>query len=154
MDLEFRKVTKRYGGQVALDEVSLRLEPGQIVALLGLNGAGKSTLLRCASGLVAPESGEILYDGRALAREDLATRRRFLFMPDTPILFPTETVVRNLAIMLRLYEADGPGAEERVLSLLEEFDLLPVAKARVGEISRGEAYKVGLVALFAVDPEI
>ena len=88
MKVELQGVTRRYGWVRALDEVSLRLEPGQRVAMLGLNGAGKTTLLRCRAGVVASDRGEVLFDGRALRRDDLPLPRRlFNFLPDFPLLF-------------------------------------------------------------------
>src|ERR1700712_3396776 len=106
MHIKTEGLTRRYGKRPALDNVSLEIEPGQIVALLGLNGAGKSTLLRCLAALTAPTKGEVLYDGAPLRREDLAPRRRYFFLPDVPLFIGQETVLRNLAIMLRLYERD------------------------------------------------
>ena len=76
------------------------------------------------------------------------------FLPDFPLLFWEETVSRNIAIVLRLYEADGPGAENRVLELLRDFDLLPLALRPMATLSRGQIYKTGLVALMAADPEV
>src|SRR4051812_20900250 len=105
MHIKTEGLTRRYR-RPALDEVSLEIEPGQIVALLGLNGAGKSTLLRCLAGLTAPTRGEVYYDGQPLRREDLATRRRYFFLPDVPLLVGNFTVLRNLASMLHLYEMD------------------------------------------------
>jgi ABC-type multidrug transport system ATPase subunit len=63
-------------------------------------------------------------------------------------------VIRNIGIVLRTYEADGPGAEERVLDLLADFDLLPLALRPVSSLSRGQAYKAGLVAMMAADREL
>lgn len=154
MHLKLEHVTKRYGRQEGLVDVSAEIGPGQIVAVIGLNGAGKSTLLRCLSGLSGFSSGSAKYDGRELSREDLALRRRIFFLPDFPTLFPGETVLRNLSRILRLYEADGAGSEDRVLALMDELDLLPLAKHELARLSRGQIFKVALTALVAVDPEL
>lgn len=139
--VELKEVTKRYGSAVALDRVSLVLEPGQIIAVLGPNGAGKTTLLRLLAGIAGPDRGEVLMDGVPFNREASATRRRLAFLPDFPALFPDQTLLRNLAIGLRLYEADRPGVEQRVLDLLEELDLLTLAEMPAETLSRGQAYK-------------
>jgi len=154
MDIEFRDVSKSYNGVPALDRVSLRIDPGQIVSLLGPNGAGKTTLLRCVAGIAAPDRGAVYLDGEPFRRDRLDLRRRMHFLPDFPFLFPDQSVVRNVAIVLRLFEADGDGAEERVLALLGDFDMLPLALRRVGSLSRGQAYKAGLIAMMAADPEV
>ncbi len=154
MKIETRGVLKSYRSVRALDRVSLEIAPGQIVSLLGANGAGKTTLLRCLAGIAAPDAGELYFDEQPFRRDRLDLRKRLFFLPDFPLLFWEESVVRNIAIVLRLYEADIPGAEERVLTLLRDYDLLPLALRPVNSLSRGQAYKAGLVALLAADPEV
>ena len=75
-------------------------------------------------------------------------------LPDFPLHFWEQSVLRNIAIVLRVFEADGPGVEQRVLELLREFDLLPLALRPVGSLSRGQAYKAALVAMLAADREV
>ena len=154
MKIETRALTKRYGTLRALDRVSLEIEPGQIVALLGPNGAGKSTLLRCLAGLAGLDQGAIYYDDQLLQRDRLDLRRRLCFLPDFPPLFSTASVLRNLSIFLRIYETPLAGIEDKVVALLRDFDLLPLAESPVFTLSRGQMYKAALVALLAVDPEV
>ena len=151
---QLKGVTKKYGRTYALNDVSLDFEPGQIVAILGPNGAGKTTLLRCLAGVVAPDRGELRFDGELFRREDLVVRRRMMFLPDFPMLFYDDTVARNLAIFLRLYEAERADSASQVIELLREFDLLPLAASPPMALSRGQIYKVALSGLLAVDPEI
>lgn len=154
MHIELRAVSKRFGDNRVLDRVSLEIEPGQIVVVLGANGAGKTTLLRLLAGILSPNTGKIWYDDQPFGRNDLELRRRLFFLPDFPSLIGEVSALRNLALILRLYGADGPGVEERVLAHLEEFDLLHLAEAPVDSLSRGQFYKVALTALFVVDPEL
>ena len=154
MHIALEHVTRAYGKLRALDEVSLRIEPGQIVSLLGPNGAGKTTLLRCLAGISVPDSGRILYDGEHFRRDRIDLRRRFLFIPDFPFVYPEMTLLGHLGMVLRLYEADDPEAEERVLRLLEDFDILPLIDSKLGKLSRGQTYKAALTALGAVDPDL
>lgn len=154
MNIEVRGLQKSYGRVRALDKVSLEISPGQIVSLLGPNGAGKTTLLRCLAGIASPDHGDVYYDGEVFRRNRLDLRRRFSFLPDFPFLFWEQTAIRNIGIILRLYETDGPGVEARVVELLRELDLLPLANTPVQCLSRGQAYKTALAALLAVDPEV
>lgn len=154
MKIELRGVLKTYNSARALDRVSLEIEPGQIVSLLGPNGAGKTTLIRCLAGIAAPDKGGVYLDDQEFRRDRMDLRRRLHLLPDAPFLFWDQSVVRNVAIVLRLFEADGPGAEQRVLELLRDFDLLPLALRPVHSLSRGQAYKCGLVSLLAADPEV
>jgi ABC-2 type transport system ATP-binding protein len=154
MRVELHEVTKRYGSTRALEAVSLTFSPGEIVAVIGVNGAGKTTLLRALAGIVAPEKGTIEFDGETFARNRLDQRKRFWFLPDFPPLLPEETVLANLSLFLRLFEADRPGVEERVLALLQQCDLVGLAHAPVGTLSRGQAYKTALIALLCADPQL
>jgi ABC-type multidrug transport system ATPase subunit len=154
MKIELRGVLKSYRSLRALDFVSLQIDPGQIVSLLGPNGAGKTTLIRCLAGIAAPDKGAIYFDDQEFNRERIDLRRRLYLLPDFPLLFWDQSILRNITIVLRLFDADGPGAETRVLQLLQEFDLLPLALRPVRSLSRGQAYKAGLVALIAADREV
>ena len=154
MKIELRGVLKTYRSQHALDYVSLEIMPGQIVGVLGANGAGKTTLLRCLAGIAAPDKGEVLFDGEPFRRDRLDMRSRLFTLPDFPFLFWEHSIIRNLAMILRVYDADGAGTEERVLQLLRDFDLLPLALRRVQTLSRGQIYKTGLVAMIAADRDV
>lgn len=154
MLVELHAVSKAYGNVRALDRVSLEILPGQVVAVLGANGAGKTTFLRLLAGIAAPDRGSVSLDGEPFRRDRLDQRRRLHFLPDFPPLLPQDTVLANLALVLKLFGRDGPGIEQAVLDRLEEFDLLPLADALVGTLSRGQAYKVALTALLVVDPEL
>lgn len=153
MRISVDSLAKRYGKVRALDNITLAIEPGQILSLLGINGAGKTTLLRCLSGIVAG-SGNIQYDSEKFTRGNMGLRRRIGFLPDFPIAFPHSTVLRHIGMVLRLYEADQPAMEPRVLELLRGFDLMPLIDTSIAKLSRGQAYKTALAALLAVDPEL
>lgn len=154
MHLELSRVCKTYGNTRALDSLSLSLEPGKVVAVLGSNGAGKSTLLRVLSGLVKPDRGEVLYDGQAFDSNDLALRRRIVFLPDFPPFFDGVPLIDNLGILLKVYHADGPEAPDRILHWLQQFDLLELAEKPIHTLSRGQIYKTALAALLTIDPEL
>src|ERR1700686_3570362 len=108
-------ISKRFGTHVALDDVSLTIETGEVVAIIGRSGSGKTTLLRCVNGLELPDSGEILFDGRRVERSRAglrALRREIGIVFQSFNLFPHLTVERN--ITLGLTEAKGmPLAEAR-----------------------------------------
>ncbi len=154
MEVELREVSRRYGRIRALDAVSLKLGAGELVAVLGLNGAGKTTLLRCLAGVLAPDRGAVLLNGKEFRRDDLALRRQLFFLPDFPLLFWDRSIIHNLSIVLRLHEQETADAPQRALALLRELDLLPLANRPVGSLSRGQLYKTALAALCLVDPEL
>jgi ABC-type multidrug transport system ATPase subunit len=154
MKIALENASKKFAKVLALRNVTVTFEPGQIVGLVGPNGAGKTTLLRCLAGILVCDHGQIRYDGDQLQRDRLDLRRRFHFLPDFPVFLPAPTMIRHIGMMLRLYQADGDGSEERVLQLLRDFDLLPLAEAAPLALSRGQLYKAALAGLMAVDPEV
>jgi ABC-type multidrug transport system ATPase subunit len=154
MEIVLESVSKKFGSLRALDEVSLTIGAGQIVAVVGPNGAGKTTLLRCLSAIAAPDTGRIFYDGERFNRGRVDLRARLAFLPDFPLVFPGLTVARHVAMMLGLYGVEGDGAAPIVTQHLYEFDLLPLIDTRVGQLSRGQIYKTALTALLSVDPEL
>lgn len=154
MKIELRAVSKSYGRVCALDRASLEIGAGQCVAILGANGAGKTTLLRCLAGIAAPDSGAIQFNDIPFERDNLELRRKLSFLPDFPVVFFEMPVLRHIGMVLRVYEADVAGVEERVLQLLKDFDLFTVAENPLNTLSRGQIYKTALVALIAVNPEV
>ena len=154
MRIRFDRVSKRFGPVHALRDVSTSIEPGRIVAVLGPNGAGKSTLLRCLSGVAVPSSGRILFDEEPFRRGEVGQRRRVSFLPDAPLFFPQMTVIQHIAMAARLYQANPEGLESRVADDLEQLDILSSAATPIFKLSRGQAYKTALVALFATRPEL
>ena len=154
MKIELRSVSKSYGKARALDRASLEIQQGQIVAILGANCAGKTTLLRCLAGIAAPDGGDIVYDDQPFSRDDLELRRRISFLPDFPVVFYEMSVLRHIGMVLRVYERDLEGIEERVLQLLRDFDLFTIAENPLNTLSRGQVYKAALAALIAVNPDV
>jgi ABC-type multidrug transport system ATPase subunit len=154
MKIALRRLTKKFGGAAALDDVSVEIEAGRIVALLGKNGAGKSTLLRLMAGVLAPTEGVVEYDGEIFRRDRVDLRKRFAFLPDLPPVAPGMTPIRHIGMCLRLYEAHRPGVADEAVALLREFDLLPLAESPMATLSRGQTYKAALAGLILIDPEV
>jgi ABC-type multidrug transport system ATPase subunit len=152
--VEISGAHKRYGGVRVLRGLDASFRGGELVALLGLNGSGKTTLLRAFAGLAGLDRGSVALDGEDLRRDSVAMRRKFCLLPDFPVLFEGETVTSQIAIQLKLWECGSPAAEERAACWLERFDLLPLARTSVTQLSRGQRYKVALTALAAVDPPL
>src|SRR5579871_4123891 len=154
LNIHFDNLTKKYGRVVALKNVTLDIAQGQIVAILGANAAGKTTLLRSLASVIVPDSGRILLDNLPLQRDNLGLRRRIMFLPDTPVLYAHLNPLQHIAMVLRLYQKDQPGIEDRAIEILKHLDLLPLIDTPVAVLSRGQIYKTALAALFLVDPEL
>ena len=154
MKIELQGVVKRFRSLCALDNISITVEPGQVVALLGLNGAGKTTLLRCLAGIVGPDEGRILYNGEHFLRQRLDLRKQLMFLPDFPAVFDEWTPLHHIGMVLRLYDAARDGVEERLIELLREFDMLPLVNIPFVTLSRGQRYKGAVIALLALNPPL
>ena len=154
MRIHLEGLTKKYGSLRALEAITAQIDPGQVVALLGPNGAGKTTLLRCMAGVISPSAGRVVYDDLEFNRGMMDLRKRMFFLPDVPFVFEEWSILRHLGMALRLYETPLEGIEEKVIELLNEFELLPLAERPFRLLSRGQRYKAGLAALIAADPEL
>jgi ABC-2 type transport system ATP-binding protein len=140
-------VTRRYGDTVALDDVSLSVGPGEIVALLGPNGAGKTTAIRILVGLRSPDRGRALLFGRDPRRRE--ARVRLGCTPQETGLPPTLTVRETLELARTHFPSPA-----RVMHLLERFDLLEDATRQVGGLSGGKRRRVSVALAFAGAPEL
>jgi ABC-type multidrug transport system ATPase subunit len=149
-----QQVTKRFDATLALDDVSLSVAPGSLIAVLGENGAGKSTLLRLLGAVCVADSGRILMDGEVFHREKLELRKRLLFTPDMPFLFFDETVARNVAAFAHLYDRSLAKRADGVATLMEDLAISGLARKRAGVLSRGQMWKLALACMTAIEPEL
>lgn len=154
MRVALSQVTKQFAEKSVLSAIDLVLNPGQVVALIGLNGAGKTTLLRCIAGVLTPSAGSIRWNERDALRDDMEVHRQVMFLPDNPLLLEPETVIENIMVMLRAYGRDARVTDAQVIDVLRELDLLEHAVTVVSNLSRGQRYKVKLAALMLIKPEL
>jgi ABC-type multidrug transport system ATPase subunit len=154
MDVVLRGLSKRFGAEPILSDVDLELNAGQNVAVIGLNGAGKTTLLRCLAGAIAPSAGSIRWNECDSIRDDVAVHRQMMFLPDTPLLIETQSVIDNIVVMLRAYGREAAVSDAEVIALLKELDLLEHCSSPAGRLSRGQRYKTALAALVLIKPEL
>jgi thiamine transport system ATP-binding protein len=151
--LELTDVTVRYGDTAAVDEVSLVLDPGQVLAVLGPSGCGKSTLLRAVAGLEPLTSGSVAWAGADLA--GVPTHKRgFALMFQDGQLFAHLTVARNVAYALRLRRTPAARVAARVRELLELVGLAGYDERLPGTLSGGERQRVALARALAVEPRL
>jgi ABC-2 type transport system ATP-binding protein len=134
--------TKLYGDTVAVQSLSFRVAPGDVLGLVGPNGAGKTTTLRALAGILQPTSGSIRIAGIDLHTDPVAAKSRLAFIPDEPQLFDYLTVTEHLQFVARLYGVHD--AAPRIPVLLEELELTAKKDALPTELSRGMKQKLAI----------
>jgi ABC-2 type transport system ATP-binding protein len=147
-------VTKRFGEKVAVDDLSLTIEPGDFVGLLGRNGAGKSTTLKMATGLVAPTTGRIEVLGLDIATRGLEARRLMGVMPEDMALLELLTGPQYLRFVGRMYGLDDAIIDRRTLELFDTLDLKPGARTLVADYSFGMKKKLALCSALIHGPKL
>ena len=156
--LSLRRITKTFGDHTVLDGVSLDIEQGQVVSLIGPSGSGKSTLLRCINLLEPVDDGAVFLDGEDISVPGLdanAVRRRIGMVFQSYNLFPHMSVMRNITLSpVRAMGMDPAAARERAMGLLERFGLADKAESYPDQLSGGQQQRVAIVRALAVEPEV
>ncbi len=152
MSIEIKNLTKFYGQQKALDNVSFSVGSGTVVGFLGPNGAGKSTLMKIVTGLLAPTSGTVLVEGLDVAESITEIRRLIGYLPENNPLYLDMYVKEYLRHTVSLYGL--PDAEKVVDKVIERTGLGPECKKKIGELSKGYKQRVGLSQAIIHDPRV
>jgi ABC-2 type transport system ATP-binding protein len=140
--IEIEGLDKLYGDLPAVQGLSFRVAPGEVVGLVGPNGAGKTTTLRSIAGIIIPTRGRIAIAGHDLATDPVAAKRALAFIPDEPHLFEYLTVEEHLRFVGRLYGVAE--VDTRLAALLAEFELAEKRDALPDELSRGMKQKLAI----------
>lgn len=148
--VEFSNVTKQFGDNRAVDNVSFQVRKGRIFGLLGPNGAGKTTSIRMLTYILKPDSGSIRMYGREVGPE---TQKRLGYLPEERGLYKKMKVGEQLVYLCRLKGLPKEKARERIRYWLERFEAYDWIGQEVGELSKGMQQKIQFVATIAHDPD-
>lgn len=151
-------ITKQFKQLKAVDDVSLEIEKGEIVCLIGPSGSGKSTVLRCIHGLEKPEKGEVYIDGQLLdpSKPDYMTlRRRMGFVFQHFHLFPNMSVMDNLTLaQIQVMKKTKEEAEKTAADLLKRVGLLDKRDEYPSKLSGGQKQRVAIARTLCINPEV
>jgi iron(III) transport system ATP-binding protein len=154
--VELKGLGKRYGAAVAVDDVSLRIEHGQLVCLLGPSGCGKTTTLRLIAGFIEPSAGEIVVGGKILSSSGRTVPpegRNMSMIFQSYALWPHMTVAENVAYGLRIRRMDATTIASKLKAILSTAHLEALAERYPGELSGGQQQRVSLARALVVEPE-
>src|SRR5438552_235959 len=152
--LEVRALTKRYGGSLAVDKVSFTVNRGEVVGYLGPNGSGKSTTVNMVVGLLEPDAGSILLDGRSQSEDSIAYKRRIGYVPEEPYLYTHLTATEYLTLVGRLRGMPRAVLDRNVPELLRLFLLWDSRYGTMAAYSKGMRQRVLLAAALLHNPDL
>ena len=152
--IEVQHVTKRYGRITAVDDVSFRVERGEILGFLGPNGAGKTTTMRILTGFMPPTEGRATVAGYDVFDQPIEAKRRTGYLPETPPLYPDMTVREYLDFVAKIKAVPPRERKQRVAAAMERTYVDDMAGRHCGKLSKGYRQRVGLAQALIHNPEV
>jgi ABC-2 type transport system ATP-binding protein len=152
--IEVQHITKRYGGVTAVDDVSFRVERGEILGFLGPNGAGKTTTMRILTGYMPPTDGKATVAGFDVFTHAVEAKRRTGYLPETPPLYPDMTVREYLDFAARIKGVPPKERKDRVKAVMKRTFVDEVAERHCSKLSKGYRQRVGLGQALIHNPEV
>ena len=153
MSISVQDVTKIYGKQKALDNVSFEVKTGQIVGFLGPNGAGKSTMMKIITGFIPASSGKVFINSEEVGTDDPEIRKKIGYLPENNPLYPEMYIREYLGFVASVYKM-GNEKKKAIDNIIEVTGLSPEQNKKIGALSKGYRQRVGLAQALIHSPEI
>jgi ABC-2 type transport system ATP-binding protein len=152
--IEVQHITKRYGRVTAVDDVSFRVEKGEVLGFLGPNGAGKTTTMRILTGYMPPTEGKALVAGYDVIEQPLDAKRRTGYLPEAPPLYPEMTVREYLTFAAKIKGVPKGDRAGRVGWAMDRTRVADMAARHCGKLSKGYRQRVGLAQAILHNPDV
>jgi ABC-2 type transport system ATP-binding protein len=152
--IEVQNLTKRYGPVVAVDNVTFRAEPGEILGFLGPNGAGKTTTMRVITGYMPATEGTVAVAGYDVFEKPIEAKRRTGYLPETPPLYPDMTVREYLTFVAKIKGVPRKETASRVQDVMKRTWVADMANRHCGKLSKGYRQRVGLAQAILHNPDV
>lgn len=152
MSIEVKNLTKYYGEQAAVNDISFSIGKGEIIGFLGPNGAGKSTTMKMITGFIPATEGEILVCGKPVSVDSIETRKHIGYLPENNPLYLDMYVKEYLEFVAKIYKVKKP--KERVKEMIKLVGLEVEQNKKIGMLSKGYRQRVGLAQAIIHDPDV
>ncbi len=152
--IEVTNLTKRYGDHVAIDNLSFRVEKGQIYGFLGPNGAGKSTTMNILTGYIAASSGTVAIDGKDIQKQPEEAKKKIGYLPEMPPLYMEMTVEEYLTFVAQLKKIAAKERKAQIQKVMEMTQITDMRGRLIRNLSKGYRQRVGLAQAVLGDPEL
>ncbi len=152
--IEVQHLTKRYGPFTAVDDVSFKVESGEILGFLGPNGAGKTTTMRVLTGYMPPTGGKAIVAGFDVFEQPIEAKRRIGYLPETPPLYPDMTVRDYLTFVAKIKGVPRADRKARLDTVMERTRISDMATRHCGKLSKGYRQRVGLAQAILHNPDV
>ena len=152
--IEIKHITKTFGTKKAVDDLDLTIPTGEIVGFIGPNGAGKTTTIKMITGVLNPDEGEILINGKNIQKEPIEAKRQFGLVPDNPDMFLRLKGIEYLNFMGDIYEVDTAVRQQRIESLAETFEMKDALNDKILSYSHGMRQKIVIMGVLINEPEV
>jgi ABC-2 type transport system ATP-binding protein len=154
MTIEIKNLTKIYGEQKALDNVSLSINEGEIVGLLGPNGAGKSTMMKILTCFIPPTEGEVKVCGYDIFDDPMKVREQIGYLPEQNPLYLEMYVREFLTFVAGIHKIDKKEIKSRVEQMIEKVGLTKEVNKKIGTLSKGYRQRVGIAQAMIHNPKV
>lgn len=152
--LDIQHLTKTYGEKKAVDDLSLRIAPGEIYGFIGHNGAGKTTTLKAAVGILQFDAGDIFIGGRSIRTDPLSCKRQLAYIPDNPDLYDFMSGIQYLNFIADIFGIPAAERWARIEPLADAFELTADLGQPVSAYSHGMKQKLAIIAAWIHDPKL
>lgn len=152
--LHIEHLTKTYGEKVAVDDLCLRIKPGEIYGFIGHNGAGKTTTIKSVAGILQFEKGEITVDGKSIQEEPLACKKQMAYIPDNPDMYDFMTGIKYLNFIADIFEVSMADRKERIDKYVDLFEMTDVLGQPISTYSHGMKQKLAIISAWIHNPKL
>lgn len=152
--LEISHLTKTYGEKKAVDDLSLKIEPGEIYGFIGHNGAGKTTTLKSVVGILKFDGGEIKINGLSVAENAIECKKLLAYIPDNPDLYDFMTGIQYLNFIGDIFGVDQQTRKERIQKYGDMFEISNDLAQPISALSHGMKQKVAIISAWLHDPKL